>query len=97
MNKKQTIYMVGVGGMGMAPLAVYLSKIGNTVHGFDDSLSEQVREILDRSGVIISSNLDGLESGELLVYSSAISHTSPHAHSSKEGWHSDYKTWKHAS
>ena len=58
MNKKQTIYMVGVGGMGMAPLAVYLSKIGNTVHGFDDSLSEQVREILDRSGVIISSNLE---------------------------------------
>ena len=62
MNKKQTIYMVGVGGMGMAPLAVYLS-IDNTVHGFDDSLSEQVREILDRSGVIISSNLDGPEAG----------------------------------
>lgn len=76
-NKKQTIFMVGVGGMGMAPLAVYLSKIGNTVHGFDDSLSEQVREILDRSGVIISSNLDGLESGDLLVYSSAISQTHP--------------------
>ena len=43
MNKKQTIYMVGVGGMGMAPLAVYLSKIDGVCRPMTRRVDEACR------------------------------------------------------
>lgn len=67
--------MVGVGGMGMAPLAVYLAKDGHDVCGYDDSLPEAVRCILERSGVRISKDMDGLDDTDILVHSSAIQPT----------------------
>ena len=40
------IHCVGVGGMGVAPLAIYLAQAGFTVSGEDDGLTEDVRALL---------------------------------------------------
>lgn len=48
---RTTVLMVGVGGMGMAPLALYLCGRGYRVLGFDDQLRHQVRELLVCGGV----------------------------------------------
>lgn len=53
---QQTVLMVGVGGMGMAPLALYLRGRGYRVLGYDDQMRHQVRELLAGAGVEILSN-----------------------------------------
>ncbi|MGB0263410.1 MAG: UDP-N-acetylmuramate dehydrogenase [Opitutales bacterium] len=70
---------VGVGGMGMAPLAAWMAHAGYTIHGYDDQLREQTRRSLVESGVelcdfIFPRQLDHFQT---VVYSSAIapSHT----------------------
>jgi len=40
------LHCVGVGGMGVAPLAIYLAQLGYTVSGEDDALTGPVRELL---------------------------------------------------
>ncbi len=47
------IHCVGVGGMGVAPLAVYLAQAGFTVSGEDDALTDAVRALLERERVAI--------------------------------------------
>lgn len=47
MNKPKEIYLLGVGGMGMAPLAKYLSEIGFRVFGWDDYANEERRKQLN--------------------------------------------------
>ena len=63
------IHCVGVGGMGVAPLAIYLAQSGYRVTGEDDSLPGPVRELLERERVILSSIPDDCD---LVVFSSAI-------------------------
>ncbi len=45
------IHCLGVGGMGMAPLAIYFAQSGFTVTGEDDALAPEVAELLAREGV----------------------------------------------
>ena len=47
MNAEEEIYLLGVGGMGMAPLASYLSELGFHVFGWDDYASEERRKQLN--------------------------------------------------
>ncbi len=64
------IYMVGIGGMGMAPLAIYLAQSGHEVVGQDGNLPGRVYDLLKEAGVGIQERIP--ENTELLVYSSAV-------------------------
>lgn len=70
----QHIHCVGVGGMGVGPLAVYLARLGFTVTGEDDALCEAMGALLKREGVRVRAVPPECE---LVVYSSAISATHP--------------------
>ena len=68
---------LGVGGMGMAPLASWLSNSGIDIYGYDDALQERSREFLVASGVQLMEFIfpEHLESYHMIVYSSAITPT----------------------
>ena len=68
------IHCVGVGGMGVAPLAIYLAKVGFVVSGEDDALTREVERLLLESSVRVGAMDDACE---LVVYSSAIAKTHP--------------------
>ncbi len=68
------IHCVGAGGMGVAPLAIYLAQLGFAVTGEDDAMTEEVRALLAREGVKVTAMPEG---AELVVYSSAIAKTHP--------------------
>ena len=66
------VHCVGVGGMGVGPLAIYLAQLGFAVSGEDDALTEPMRAQLIRAGVVLlAAGLVPEECG-LVVYSSAI-------------------------
>lgn len=64
------IHAVGVGGMGLGPLAIYLVERGWEVSGEDDALSPEMRRHLFKAGVRVDPA--GREDADLLVVSSAI-------------------------
>src|SRR5688572_1445937 len=68
------VHCVGVGGMGMGPLAIYLVQLGFAVTGEDDALTDEMRLLLQREGV----KIDAISSDcEVVVFSSAIAKTHP--------------------
>lgn len=68
------VHCLGVGGMGVGPLAIYLSGLGFSVTGEDDALSEEMSAQLVNAGV----RLSALPSDcELVVHSSAVPETHP--------------------
>ncbi|MDO8540011.1 MAG: UDP-N-acetylmuramate dehydrogenase [Opitutaceae bacterium] len=68
------IHCVGVAGMGVGPLAIYLAHLGFDVSGEDDSMNEEMRTLLEREGVRLSPIP---ADAELVVHSSAIAKTHP--------------------
>lgn len=70
----ERIHCVGVGGMGLAPLASFVAQSGFTVTGEDDALTPEVDAVLKESGVAVTTLP---EKCELLVISSAIAATHP--------------------
>ena len=68
------IHCLGVGGMGVAPLAIYLSRLGFAVSGEDDGLSEEVAAVLKAGGVDVCPMPPD---AELVVHSSAIAASHP--------------------
>ncbi len=74
---KGVVFLVGVGGMGMAPLALYMKGEGWDVRGHDDHLSPPVRLWLDRAGIPCAPCADVPENCVLLVRSSAVSLSHP--------------------
>ncbi len=68
------LHCVGVGGMGVGPLAVYLAQLGFTVSGEDDALTDGMRAVLAREGVSVGPMPSECE---LVVTSSAIAKTHP--------------------
>ena len=69
------ILFLGVGGAGMAPLAMWFSKKGDEVFGYDDYLKQSVVNQLEESNVgIIHIPLleDAIRGFDLVVYSNAI-------------------------
>ena len=46
-----SVHCLGVGGMGVAPLAIYLARMGWTVSGEDDGLTPEVSALLADAGV----------------------------------------------
>ncbi|MCF3648998.1 UDP-N-acetylmuramate dehydrogenase [Synoicihabitans lomoniglobus] len=67
------IHAVGVGGMGLGPLAIYLARRGWTVSGEDDHLNPGMAAQLTRAGVELESSGKLPAETDLLVYSAAIS------------------------
>ncbi|MDE3083693.1 MAG: hypothetical protein KGJ37_00550, partial [Verrucomicrobiota bacterium] len=76
-RKLQRIHCIGVGGMGLGPLAVYLSQLGFSVSGEDDALTEPMRSLLTRERVTVMPAEKLSEDCELIVYSSAIGPSHP--------------------
>lgn len=71
-DNTQNIYMVGVAGMGMCPLAIYLAQVGHNVTGMDDNMQPGVAAILKKNKVKIDYSKQIPDSCNLIVYSSAI-------------------------
>ena len=68
----RSVHLVGVGGTGMAPLALCLRQAGLAVTGEDDALTPAVRARLERAGVTITGLGQLPETCDLLVRSSAV-------------------------
>lgn len=68
------IYFIGIGGIGMSSLALYLKSKNFIVLGSDKSISKQTK-ILTKNGIIVynEKNLQAVESSDIIVYTSAIS------------------------
>ncbi|EIQ00076.1 UDP-N-acetylenolpyruvoylglucosamine reductase [Opitutaceae bacterium TAV1] len=47
------IHAVGIGGMGLGPLAIYLAALGHRVSGSDDHLTDAMRAHLERAGITL--------------------------------------------
>lgn len=75
----QRLLFLGVGGMGMAPLAAWLSCAGYSITGYDASLLESVRTHLVAAGVSLRDFLleEQVAGFDGLVYSSALSEEHP--------------------
>jgi UDP-N-acetylmuramate--L-alanine ligase/UDP-N-acetylenolpyruvoylglucosamine reductase len=68
------IHCVGVGGMGVAPLAIYLAQSGFAVSGEDDALTPAMRALLGRERVTVGPIPAECD---LVVCSSAIAKAHP--------------------
>ncbi len=68
----RSVHLAGVGGTGMAPLALCLRQAGCAVSGEDDALAPLVRPWLEQAGVVITAPGGLPEACDLLVRSSAI-------------------------
>lgn len=71
----ERIHLLGAGGMGMAPLGLYLSQLGFRVSGEDDGWNPGVRELLERAGVTVTASGNLPDDAQLVVYSSAVAIT----------------------
>jgi UDP-N-acetylenolpyruvoylglucosamine reductase len=73
----ESVFFLGLGGMGMAPLALYMAEGGAQVRGHDDHLREPVRRWLDRRGIASAPCTELPEGVSRVVYSSAIAPEHP--------------------
>lgn len=71
------IHCVGVAGMGMGPLAVYLAQRGFRVSGEDDAMIDDMRGHLERAGVVLTGAGEIPEGCQMVACSSAIAQTHP--------------------
>jgi UDP-N-acetylmuramate--alanine ligase len=71
----ERIHLLGAGGMGMAPLGLYLAQSGFKVSAEDDGWNPTVRVLLERAGVVITESGALPEGAQLVVHSSAVALT----------------------
>ena len=71
------IHFVGIGGMGMAPLAMILAESGYIVSGEDQGLAPEVARWLEARGIGISSGVALDPDIATVVHSSAVSFDHP--------------------
>lgn len=84
--KRQKLYMVGVGGIGMSALAQYFKDHGATVTGSDREASP-VTELLEKKGitVVIGQKAENVPAdAELVVYSDSVPADNPERVRAKE-------------
>lgn len=79
MDPGQRYLFVGAGGMGMAPLACWMSQAGYSVCGYDAHLQERVRQWLLEAGVLLEDFIfpEQLSRFTAVVYSSAVPQSHP--------------------
>jgi UDP-N-acetylmuramate--alanine ligase len=71
------VHCVGVGGMGLGPLAIYLARLGFAVSGEDDAMTEPMRAQLGRAGVTLTAAGAVPADCGLVAFSSAIAPEHP--------------------
>ncbi len=73
------IYLIGIGGSGMKPLAMLASMLGYRVSGSDSKLKAQYAEEFRKAGISVfeSHKTENLAQCDTVVYSSAISSDHP--------------------
>ena len=67
MSLSKKVFLIGGGGMGMDPLAMYLSANGYEVEAFDDFFREPLRAQLEKAGVRIINEPYPLEKPDYVV------------------------------
>ncbi len=72
-----SIHCVGIGGMGLGPLAIYLSQLGYRISGEDDGMSEAMRSQLIAAGIEITATGKLPAACDLVAISSAIATEHP--------------------
>ncbi|HBR94155.1 MAG TPA: hypothetical protein DEA90_08320, partial [Opitutae bacterium] len=79
MDSTDQYLFLGAGGMGMAPLACWMSQAGYSVCGYDAHLQERVRRWLVSSGVQLEDFVfpEQVTRFSTLVYSSAVKQSHP--------------------
>ena len=79
MDDAHRYLFVGAGGMGMAPLACWMSRAGYSVSGYDAHLQECVRRWLDEAGVTLEDFIfsEQVSTFNTVVYSSAVPQSHP--------------------
>lgn len=75
-NPRQ-VHLLGAGGMGMAPLSLYLGQLGFVVSGEDDAWSSPVRGIVEEGGLQITAAGGQPAETELVIYSPAVAAAHP--------------------
>jgi UDP-N-acetylmuramate--L-alanine ligase/UDP-N-acetylenolpyruvoylglucosamine reductase len=73
----RAVHALGVGGMGLGPLAIYLAGLGFRVSGGDDSPTPAMSAQLTRAGVVLSAANEIPADAELIVTSSALAPSHP--------------------
>lgn len=73
----KSIFMIGIGGMGMAPLALYLRSYGHTISGYDDNISSPISKLLENNDINIESKPEIIKDIDAVVYSSAVDASHP--------------------
>lgn len=73
------IHCVGVGGMGVGPLAIYLAQLGFRLSGEDDGMTAEMKRHLERAGVALTSPGGVPVVCDLVLTSSAIAPSHPAA------------------
>jgi len=71
------LHLLGAGGMGMAPLGLFLAQLGFELTAEDDQWNPATRALLERAGVSIVPVNGAPDAAELVVYSSAVSPAHP--------------------
>ncbi len=74
MDTGHSYLFIGAGGMGMTPLACWMSEAGYSVSGYDAHLQERVRRWLAQAGVLLEDFIftEQIARFSTVVYSSAV-------------------------
>ena len=77
MKSPKTVFLLGAGGMGMAPLALYLQGAGIQVMAYDDHFREPLRSQLEDAGVEVLGEAVPSAVPDCIIRSSAVAEDSP--------------------
>jgi UDP-N-acetylenolpyruvoylglucosamine reductase len=83
-DSRESVFFLGLGGMGMAPLALYLDEAGCSVRGCDDHWREPVRRLLEQRGIAVAPCRELPANISRVVYSSAIDAEHPLLRAARE-------------
>ena len=77
MKKPKRVLLLGAGGMGMAPLALYIQGAGIQVEAYDDRFSEPMRSQLIAEGIEVLGEPIPTSNPDCVIRSSAIPEEDP--------------------
>ena len=82
--KSERYLFLGIGGMGMAPLAIYLAKKGYQVEGLDDALRDETKSLLESHYIKILDHWSLWEDYDAIIYTNAIANEDPRLHAARQ-------------
>lgn len=77
MSTPEELYLLGIGGTGLGPLALYLARKGHQVSGEDQALKPVWRKLFEANGIRIQESDTPLLEVTEVIRSSAIADTHP--------------------